>query len=117
MMIEGIGLDNTKSIVVILIEWGIVFFGTMMNISFGHYEPAKKLELFLYCAMGWMITFVLTDISAKTLGYGIVYLVLGGLSYFFGVIFEKMGEVVPIYHVYWHIFVNFGSMFIFIFVF
>jgi len=33
-MLEGISLNNPKSTVLFLIEWGLVFFGIMMNISF-----------------------------------------------------------------------------------
>lgn len=71
-MIEGIGLDNTKSTVVFLVEWGMVFFGMIMNISFRDYLPAVYLELFLYLAMGWMVAFVMTDIIDRMLGYGML---------------------------------------------
>lgn len=116
-MIEGIGLDNTKSTVVFLVEWGMVFFGMIMNISFRDYLPAVYLELFLYLAMGWMVAFVMTDIIDRMLGYGMLQMILGGLSYTFGVIFFKLGEWIPIQHVYWHVFVISGSLFIFITVF
>eukprot|EP00801_Mesodinium_rubrum_P002909 Mrub_02909.p1 GENE.Mrub_02909~~Mrub_02909.p1 ORF type:complete len:463 (+),score=77.94 Mrub_02909:73-1389(+) len=112
-MIEGIGLDNPKSTVLFLVEWGFVFFGMMMNISFRNYYPAVLLELFLYLAMGWGIAFIFADITPKMTGNGMTYLVGGGLCFTVGVVFFKLGEYIPIYHVLWHIFVVFGSVFIF----
>jgi len=75
------------------------------------------LELVLYLVMGWMVLFVITDVKEKLLGPGMYYLVIGGICVSFGVIFFKLGEYFPIYHVIWHIFVIFANGFAFIAIF
>ena len=113
-MLEGIGLDVLSAVVVFLVEWGLMFFGTMLTLMFTDYAPADTLGLILYLVMGWMITPIISTLQEKFIGYGLLYMVLGGLSYTGGVVFFKLGKNVPIYHVVWHVFVMFGTGFIFI---
>ena len=68
------------------------------------------MSLFLYLAMGWLIIFdinslfKLIDFNAKLL------LILGGISYTFGVIFYVLGKI-KYFHSIWHLFVLIGSGF------
>ena len=68
------------------------------------------ISLLLYLAMGWLIIFdinslfKLIDLNAKLL------LILGGVSYTFGVIFYVLDKV-KYFHSIWHLFVLTGSGF------
>ena len=68
------------------------------------------MSLLLYLAMGWLIIFdinslfKLIDFNAKLL------LILGGISYTFGVIFYVLGKI-KYFHSIWHLFVLIGSGF------
>lgn len=68
------------------------------------------MSLLLYLAMGWLIIFdinslfKLIDLNAKLL------LILGGISYTFGVIFYVLGKI-KYFHSIWHLFVLIGSGF------
>jgi hemolysin III len=81
--------------------------GTLKKIFFtGKYE---FISLLLYLAMGWLIffdinsLFRLIDYNAKLL------LIIGGVSYTFGVIFYAFSEI-KYFHSIWHLFVLTGSV-------
>ena len=80
--------------------------GTLKKLFFtGKFE---FMSLLLYLAMGWFIIFdihslfELIDYNAKLL------LILGGLSYTFGVLFYAYGKI-KYFHSIWHLFVLTGS--------
>ena len=84
----------------------LAFVGTLKKLFFtGKFE---FMSLLLYLAMGWFIIFdihslfELTDYNAKLL------LILGGLSYTFGVLFYALGKI-KYFHSIWHLFVLTGS--------
>ena len=84
----------------------LAFVGTLKKLFFtGKFE---FMSLFLYLAMGWFIIFdihslfELIDYNAKLL------LILGGLSYTFGVLFYALGKI-KYFHSIWHLFVLTGS--------
>lgn len=84
----------------------LAFVGTLKKLFFtGKFE---FMSLFLYLAMGWFIIFdihllfELIDYNAKLL------LILGGLSYTFGVLFYAYGKI-KYFHSIWHLFVLTGS--------
>ena len=81
--------------------------GTLKKIFFtGKYE---FISLLLYLAMGWLIIFdinslfSLIDYNAKLL------LILGGVSYTFGVIFYAFSKI-KYFHSIWHLYVLTGSV-------
>tara|TARA_A200000113_G_scaffold159499_1_gene144221 strand:- start:138 stop:695 length:558 start_codon:yes stop_codon:yes gene_type:complete len=84
----------------------LAFVGTLKKLFFtGKFE---FMSLLLYLAMGWFIIFdihslfELIDYNAKLL------LILGGLSYTFGVLFYALGKI-KYFHSIWHLFVLTGS--------
>ena len=81
--------------------------GTLKKLFYtGRYE---SISLLLYLAMGWLIIFdinslfSLIDFNAKLL------IVLGGISYTFGIIFYAFDRV-KYFHSIWHLFVLTGSI-------
>lgn len=69
----------------------------------------KKLSMVLYIVMGWMCIFCLPAIVRSLTTMGLVFLVLGGVSYTIGVIFYRQKD--KLYrHGIWHFFVLAGTI-------
>lgn len=101
-----ITLYDSSGINIFLAVLVLAFVGTLKKLFFtGKFE---FMSLFLYLAMGWFIIFdihslfELIDYNAKLL------LILGGLSYTFGVLFYAYGKI-KYFHSIWHLFVLTGS--------
>ena len=71
-------------------------------------ERWKKLSMILYIAMGWLVIVVIKPVLVALDFTETLFLVLGGLSYTFGVIFYKNRR--KFMHFIWHIFVLGGSV-------
>jgi hemolysin III len=56
----------------------------------------RDFEPILYLVMGWMIVFIWPVMVHKLTGDGLMYMVLGGMSYTVGVVFYKIGDRIPI---------------------
>ena len=101
-----ITLYDSSGIYIFLAVLVLAFVGTLKKLFFtGKFE---FMSLLLYLAMGWFIIFdihslfELIDYNAKLL------LILGGLSYTFGVLFYALGKI-KYFHSIWHLFVLTGS--------
>jgi hemolysin III len=97
-------------------EWGWVLFSVIWILAFigvallllfpGKYSG---LRVVVYIIMGWLAIFVMKDIRAAIGVGGMTWLVAGGLSYTFGVIFY-LWDRLPMNHAIWHLFVLSGSV-------
>ncbi len=68
-------------------------------------KTSTIVELSMFLGMGFGILFVWEEALAN-LDMNVIFLVgLGGAAYVVGIIFFILGEIKPIYHVVWHIFV------------
>ncbi len=103
-----ITLYNHSGINIFIVVLTLTLVGTLKKLFWtGKYQ---FISLLLYLAMGWLIIFdinslfKLIDFNAKLL------LILGGVSYTFGVIFYVLDKV-KYFHSIWHLFVLTGSVF------
>jgi len=103
-----ITLYNYSGINIFIVVLTLTLVGTLKKLFWtGKYQ---FISLLLYLAMGWLIIFDLNslfkliDFNAKLL------LILGGVSYTFGVIFYVLDKV-KYFHSIWHLFVLTGSVF------
>ena len=101
-----ITLYNYSGVSIFIIVLTLSLLGTLKKLFLtGKYE---FISLLLYLAMGWLIIFDinslfdLIDFEAKIL------LVLGGISYTFGIIFYSFDKI-KYFHSIWHLFVLLGS--------
>ena len=101
-----ITLYDSSGINIFLTVFVLALLGTLKKLFFtGKFE---FISLLLYLAMGWFIIFdinllfELIDSKAKLL------LILGGLSYTFGIFFYAFGKI-KFFHSIWHLFVLTGS--------
>lgn len=90
------------------IIWGLALLGTFLKlISDGN--GAKAWSVCLYLVMGWLVVFTSKTLFAKLPTSGIVFLILGGLAYTFGVLFY-INKKKTYTHAIWHFFVLVGTI-------
>jgi len=88
------------------IIWGLAILGFVLKAFF--VERFVRTTTALYLLMGWLMVLATSQILEKLPTAGIVWLVIGGLSYSFGVIFFLMDRM-KFAHTIWHLFVLVGS--------
>ncbi|MBR4105931.1 MAG: hemolysin III family protein [Alphaproteobacteria bacterium] len=90
------------------IIWGLALLGTFLKLlSDGN--GAKAWSVGLYLAMGWLVVFASKTLFAQLPTTGIVFLILGGLAYTFGVLFY-INKKRAYTHAIWHFFVLVGTV-------
>lgn len=87
--------------------WGLALAGIIFKAFFIH--RFNKISTFIYILMGWMIVFAMKKMFQTIDFGGIVWLVLGGLSYTVGTIFYLKKDI-KYFHAIWHLFVLGGSI-------
>lgn len=108
-----IGLLDSKGWLLFILVWSFAGFGSILKLFFtGKFEI---LSVTLYLVMGWLIMLDITALTDVVGSEGIMYLMLGGLAYTFGIIFYAFNKL-NFNHVIWHVFVLAGSVFHYIFV-
>lgn len=105
-----IGILPAKPILawaMLLFQWGISALAITLNaIDLKNYRPFSYTA---YIVLGWAILFV-WPIAAPIIGYhGMLYLLLGGISYTIGAILFAIGSKRPWFHSIFHFFVVLGS--------
>ena len=88
--------------------WSIAIAG--MVIEFSGNRHLKKISLWLYLGLGWIVIIAIKPMLDLVPTGGLILLLLGGLSYSFGVIFYVRKQM-TYHHAIWHLFVLAGSMF------
>ena len=96
--------------------WGWTIFGLIWGMAiagiiskFFIIDKLKYLSVVFYIAMGWLIVIALKPMIEMVPSNMIFWMVIGGLSYTFGVIFYAMKKM-PYHHAVWHLFVLGGSV-------
>ncbi len=90
------------------IIWTLAIFGIAQELL-RKPSPQRKLALVIYLAMGWMVVSVGKNLFNLMSTTSLVFLVLGGLFYTFGVIFFVNDTKWKHAHGIWHLFVLAGS--------
>jgi len=86
--------------------WGLVGLGVLYKLFFfGRYE---WLSVLYYVILGWMALFTIPVMISGMSEEILFWIIAGGLSYTFGVIFF-LWEKLPYHHAIWHLFVLGGS--------
>ena len=89
------------------ILWAIVLFGTIVKIRNPRQQP--KWVVALYLIMGWTLLFILPAMLQNRSPRGLWFILAGGLSYTFGVLFYLWRRL-KFSHAIWHLFVIGGSV-------
>ena len=90
----------------IIAEWVAAFFGSVFAACADlNSQLTNAIELVFFLVMGFGLVFV-WDHILPNLGFEGTFLLLsGGAAYVVGIVFYILGEVRPIFHVIWHLFV------------
>jgi len=89
------------------IVWGLAIVGIIFKTFFiGRFE---NLSTAAYVLMGWVVVIAFKELLVSLSTGGIIWLVIGGVTYTLGVIFYAW-EKLPYNHAIWHLFVLGGSL-------
>ncbi len=88
------------------VVWSMALIGIIAKIYWA--ERFKKVSLFFYLSMGWLIVFSGDELLGKLATGALYWLIAGGLAYSIGAIFYA-NKRIPYNHAIWHIFVLLGS--------
>jgi hemolysin III len=86
--------------------WTLATAGVVFKTVRGFRNP--RLSVALYLAMGWLILVVAKPLWLLVPGWGVFWLVAGGLAYTVGVVFYANRRI-PYGHFIWHLFVLVGT--------
>jgi len=89
------------------IIWGLALAGIIFKLMF--IGRLKKLSLAIYVAMGWLVVIAIKPMLAAVPAGMLMFMLIGGVSYTFGVIFY-VWKALPYHHAVWHLFVLGGSI-------
>ncbi len=89
------------------ILWAVAIFGTILKFYYKDKQP--KWTVGLYLLMGWALLFILPQMIAKIPTIGLIFVLLGGISYTVGVIFYLWRRL-KFSHAIWHLFVIGGTV-------
>jgi len=91
---------------IFMLVWAIALAGVILKLFFiGRY---KKISMLIYVGMGWIIVLAIKPLIQSLPLPGLIWLVLGGLSYSIGAIFFSR-EMLNNNHAIFHVFVLIGS--------
>lgn len=87
--------------------WGLALFGVVFKMYFaGRFDGVSTAA---YILMGWLAMIAIRPLYYALPFNGFMLLLLGGISYTFGVIFYAW-EKLPFNHAIWHLFVLAGTL-------
>ena len=88
------------------ISWGFAVTGSSLKLFFtGRF---KLISTLMYIFMGWLILFVIKPLANNLVDSGMLWLVIGGISYSLGAIIYSIKRI-PFNHAIFHMFVLLGS--------
>lgn len=91
------------------IIWGLAVLGTVLKLASTSGSGTKIWSIGLYLLMGWLIVFASRSLAAAVPDLGLIFLVLGGCFYTFGVLFY-VWKSRKYTHAVWHFFVLVGTV-------
>ena len=88
------------------IVWGLAVVGTVLKALGG--VRYTTLSTWMYLAMGWVVLIAAETVWTLVPGWGLFWLVAGGVAYTAGTVFF-MAERIRYFHFVWHLFVIAGT--------
>lgn len=99
-----------KGPVMLAAIWSLAILGLLLDLL--SRTRNTTLQVSIYLIMGWISVLVFRNLLAAIALPGIVWLVIGGVTYTLGVIFYVLDELGKLQHAHgiWHLFVLLGSI-------
>jgi hemolysin III len=91
-----------------LIVWSLAIFGVVLKSVGG--AGTSKLSIGLYLGMGWLAVLAVKPLWNSLPGWGIFWLLVGGVMYTAGVVFFIYDHRIRYHHFVWHLFVLAGTV-------
>lgn len=91
------------------IVWSLAIFGVVLKSVGG--AGTSKLSIALYLGMGWLAILAAQPLWNSLSGWGIFWLLAGGVMYSLGVFFFAYDHRIRYSHFIWHLFVMAGTSF------
>lgn len=91
--------------------WGCAVIGILLNAT--DMKKFKKISMVLYLVMGWCIIITFKSLWNNMNHFGILLLLLGGVTYTLGAIFYGVGKKKRYMHSVFHLFCVAASLFFF----
>lgn len=90
--------------------WSLALIGLLLDLIIK--KRIEILQISIYLVMGWISALVFQNLKVAIALPGVVWLVLGGVAYTFGVIFYVLDDLNKLTHAHgvWHLFVLVGSI-------
>ena len=102
-----VGLQGTRGWILFGVVWSIALFGILWKLfTVGKYN---LISTFLYIGMGAICIFYTNDLIQLLPYDGLIWLIIGCISYLIGVFFYLMDQHIKYNHFIWHLFVIAGS--------
>ncbi len=89
------------------IVWGLTVMGVVFKVFFT--GKLRVVSTLVYIGMGWIVVFAIKPLMATLPAAGLIWLLIGGLSYTLGAIFY-LWRLMPFHHAVWHLFVLAGTL-------
>jgi len=89
------------------IVWLLALVGIVIDAL--HRRGKRVIQMAIYFTMGWMILIAFYPLVQKMPGWGLVWLVVGGVCYSGGIVFYAIDQKYRYAHAIWHLFVLAGS--------
>lgn len=103
-----VNLRGTTGWVIFGVVWGLALIGTFLKLL-SQGSGTKIWSIGLYLLMGWMILFASKSLVTELPRIGLIFLILGGLFYTFGIFFY-IWKSKKYTHAIWHFFVLVGTI-------
>ena len=102
-----IGMNSSyEARVILIIEWLIAFVGIIFSAFSNVNNPStNRIEMIIFLSMGGLIFTILPSFMNAVSTTCLTLLASGCASYVIGIFFFILGEIKPIYHSVWHLFV------------
>jgi hemolysin III len=102
--------DDNRGKLVFVCVWLLALIGILYDLISP--SPANRgIPVTIYLLMGWMALILAAPLTEKLSLNGFLWLLAGGLSYTFGLLFYAFDQRVRFFHAAWHLFVLAGSFF------
>lgn len=92
-------------------QWVLAIVGIILKAIW--VKKFKHVHIIIFLLMGWSSIVLIKPIIEAFSGMGVMFLLLGGISYSIGVIFYVF-SLFKFHHAIWHLFVMLGTFFHFL---
>jgi len=106
-----VSLRHGNGWLIMSIVWALAGVGILTEVFLSG-RAVKIVQLIIYLAMGWAVSFDYANLKAALPVTAVDLLVAGGLAYCVGVVFYILGKMKKLDHAHgiWHLFILIGSI-------